>query len=166
MQVTLFDDGNGNGATFSADRKYRFSLWRQWDKLFPWILFIGLNPSTANESENDPTIRKVIKIAKYNGFGGVCMLNCFAFVSTDPNLLNTDDHMEANNRNNITLISIGRQCREIVFAWGNFPVVSETGRDQELKIMFPGAKALHINKNGSPKHPLYCKDNSKLIPFN
>ena len=55
----LFDD---NGADFSPDRKHRYSLWRIWDRSKPLVMFIGLNPSTANESDNDPTIRSVCRI--------------------------------------------------------------------------------------------------------
>ena len=127
-------------------------------------MFIGLNPSTANEKNNDNTITKVIKIAKNNGFGGVYMMNCWAYVSTDPKQLVYNQN--SNNRNNDTLVDIASMCSEIVFAWGNFSIVKELSRDKELCEMFPNAKALHINKNGSPKHPLYCKDDTILIPFN
>jgi hypothetical protein len=44
-------------------------------------------------------------------------------------------------------------------------VVSETGRDKELIAMFPDAKALFINKSGSPKHPLYCRKDTALIDY-
>lgn len=82
--MSLFED---QGAEFSEDRKYRFALWRIWDKSKPLVMFVGLNPSTANESDNDPTIKSVCRIAKSNGFGGVYMMNCFAYVSTDPKQL-------------------------------------------------------------------------------
>ena len=67
--------------------------------------------------------------------------------------------------NNNTLTVIASKCQDIIFSWGNFDVVKETGRDKELSEMFPNAKALHINKNGSPKHPLYCKSDSKFIQW-
>ena len=75
------------GATFSIDRKHRYSLWRIWDAELPFVMFIGLNPSTANEDENDATIRSVERISKSNGYGGFYMMNCFAYISTDPKLL-------------------------------------------------------------------------------
>ena len=156
-------DEIGIGANFSEDRKYRYCLWRIWDLSKPRVMFIGLNPSTANESQNDNTITKVVKIAKNNGFGGVYMMNCWAYISTDPTHLKVNPMSNEWNDNMISLIA--SKCDEVVFAWGNFNIVKETGRDIELIEMFPTAKALHINKNGSPKHPLYCKDKSTLIPF-
>ena len=83
MQKSLFDDED-NGATFSACRKYRFELHRIWDNTKPLVAFIGLNPSTANEVNTDATIRRVISLAKSNNFGGIFMLNCFPYVSTNP----------------------------------------------------------------------------------
>lgn len=152
-----------NGADFSSDRKYRYALWRIWDKEKPLAMFIGLNPSTANETNNDPTIRSVGRICKNNSYGGFYMMNCFAYITSDPKLLKHNPMSDEWNNNMLTVIA--SKCKDIVFAWGNFSVVKETGRDKELAEMFPKAKALFINKNGSPKHPLYCKDNTVLIPF-
>jgi hypothetical protein len=149
---------NDRGATFSPCKNYRYSLWRIWDNSKPLVMFIGLNPSTANENDPDPTIKKVIKIAKHNGFGGLYMMNLFAFVTAYPDkLIRSNDLI-----NDQGLIRISKICKKIVFAWGNFKVEP---RDSQVKAMFPEAYALHINANGSPKHPLYCRDNSLLIPY-
>lgn len=150
------------GALFSNNRKYRYSLWRIWDKEKPLAMFIGLNPSKADETENNPTIRSVERIAKANGYGGFYMMNCWAYISTDPEKLM--DH-KFNLKNDLMLITISVKCKDVVFAWGSFKIVKETGRDKELIRMFPNAKALGINKNGSPKHPLYCKSDTKLMQF-
>lgn len=155
-----------SGAQFSSCRTYRFALWRIWDKSLPLVMFIGLNPSTANETEADPTIKRVIQIARNNGFGGMYMMNCFPLVSTDPSkLMSFHNGLSSQHYNNTWLVEMSLKCSEIVFAWGNFKVVRQLGRDQELIELFPNAKALHINKNGSPKHPLYCRADSPLIPF-
>jgi len=151
------------GAHFSEDRKYRYALWRIWDDTKPLVMFIGLNPSTASEHENDPTIKSVERIARFNGYGGVYMMNCFPYVSRYPNGLVIDVVSACFNDN--LLIKIGSICSDVVFAWGSFKIVKQTGRDKELLEMFPKAKALHINKNGSPKHPLYCKSETKFIQF-
>lgn len=156
-------DGILRGAYFSDCRKYRFFLKRMWDPEKPEIMFVGLNPSTANETEDDPTIRRVIAISKKLGYGTVYMTNCFPFVSTDPTQLKDTGEIEFNDG---WLRRIAGDCKTVVFAWGNFKIVSELGRDKALVEMFPDAMALHINKNGSPKHPLYCRTDSKLIPFN
>lgn len=155
-----------NGAQFSPCRQYRYALWRIWDESLPLVMFIGLNPSTANENENDPTIKSVCRIAANNGYGGVYMMNCFPYVSTDPKqMLLCQPKSKEWSLNNLWLMDIGQTCKDVVFAWGNFDVVKEMGRDKQLSALFPNAKALHINKNGSPKHPLYCKSETKFIPF-
>lgn len=171
MQTNLFVSPNsGNallnaGADFSEDRRYRYSLWRIWDETKPLVMFIGLNPSTANEDENDPTIKSVCRIAKNNGYGGVYMMNCFPYVSTDPSKLKDGLTLETNTKNIDNLKEIGAKCKDVVFAWGNFKEVDEYVSGL-LSFMFPNAKALFINKNGSPKHPLYCKSDIKLVNWN
>ena len=149
-------------AEFSECRKYRYWLSRIWDEQKPMVMFIGLNPSTANETSDDNTIRKVKAIAMNLGYGGVYMLNCFPFISTDPKALEVHGNTATNDN---WLYLIRARCKDIVFAWGNFDIVKQHGRDKELAGMFPEAKALHINKNGSPKHPLYCRSDIQLKEF-
>lgn len=154
----LFED---NGAEFSKDRKYRYVLWRIWDSQKPFIAIIGLNPSRAHESKNDNTITKVVKVARNNGFGGVYMLNLFALVTPYPEELQASDNPLGDNDGWIEKISA--KCSKVVFAWGNFKEAQERAKD--VIKMFPDALCFVQNKNGSPKHPLYCKDNTKFIPF-
>lgn len=152
-----------SGAQLSEDRKYRFLLWRIWDDTKPLVMFIGLNPSKADETEDDPTMERVMAIAAYNGFGGVYMCNCFPLISTDSSV---ELDLRIVGRLNLAYIKeTAKRCREIVFAWGNFKVVQQSGKDSELIKLFPNAKALYINKNGTPKHPLYCKIETKIIDF-
>lgn len=151
----------GFGATFSECRKYRYCLWRIWDRSKPMVMFIGLNPSSANEIDSDPTINSVGRISKFNGYGGFFMMNCFAQVSTDPDQLTDIDYQ----LNDEWLKAVGQLCKDVVFAWGAFDVVKDTGRDKQLSELFPNAMCLLINKLGSPKHPLYAKGCTPLIPF-
>lgn len=154
----------GSNAIFSECRKYRYVLWRVWDLNKPKLMIIGLNPSTANESKNDNTITKVIKIAKGNGYGGVYMTNLFAIVSSKPEILTTKTDLQKGN--NHWLITISGMCKDVVFAWGNFKEAKDrAGEVIKNFTMFSEAKCIAQNKNGSPKHPLYCKDESILIPF-
>ncbi|HNG68590.1 MAG TPA: DUF1643 domain-containing protein [Saprospiraceae bacterium] len=152
------------GANFSDCRKLRYSLWRIWDQSKPLVMFIGLNPSTANETESDPTINSVVRIAKANGYGGAYMMNCFPFISTNPKGLEIS--FESTRRNDSELYEIMSKCKDAVFAWGNFEVVRDHGRDIQLSRMFPNALCLARNKNGTPKHPLYCKSDTILQPYN
>lgn len=155
---------NISSAVFSECRKYRYALWRIWTESKPLVMFIGLNPSTANEDFDDPTIRRVRNFAKRWGYGGVYMMNCFPYISTDPGSLmnNRNTEIEINDR---WLREVGGKCDLIIFAWGSFPVVKEFGRDKELNKMFPDAKALVINQDGSPRHPLYVKSDIDPVPF-
>lgn len=152
-----------SGAIFKQNRRYRICLWRIWDRSKPLVLFIGLNPSTADESENNPTIRSVINIATYNGYGGVYMMNCWPFVSTDPDAINIHGFKEFND--DWWFEYLKNRCKDVVFAWGNFKIVEQTGRGDELRKIFPTAKCIGRNKNGSPKHPLYQRKDSKLIKY-
>jgi len=157
----LFGNISYSNAQFSDDGKHRILLSRIWDFSKPMIMFIGLNPSTANADNDDPTIMRVKAIAKNLGYGGIYMMNLFTYISTDPKQLDIEN---GNHPNADELLkSFGAECEKVVFAWGNFNVFD---RDKEVKTMFPNAFALNINKNGSPKHPLYCKINTDLIPFN
>ena len=153
-----------NGAEFSPCRKYRYTLWRIWDDTKPFVMFIGLNPSTANETKLDNTIRSVSRISKFNNYGGFYMVNCWAYVATDPCDLKHDPMFDEWNNNKLS-ITAGK-CKDVVFAWGNFNIVKDNGRDAELKVMFPNAKAIGFNKNGSPKHPLFQKGESFLVEYN
>jgi hypothetical protein len=158
MQQNIF---NSSGAHFSACRKYRYYLWRIWDETKPMVAFIGLNPSTANESENDPTIRRVVSFANSWGFGGVYMLNLFAYCSPYPKELNVCDDPVFDN--DYYLKFIASTVDEIIFAWGNYKEAKE--RSIHVSKMFPDAKCLIKNNDGTPRHPLYVPGNTKPISF-
>lgn len=150
-------------AHFHPNRKHRYALWRIWDKSRPLVMFIGLNPSTANEGTDDPTIRRVISFAKDWGFGGVYMVNLFSQVTAYPKELRTHSHIEIEH--NLDLVKeYARKCNRIVFAWGNFKEAWEIGR--RYAEVFENSYALQINKNGSPKHPLYVRADIEPVKFN
>ena len=149
------------GAEFSVCKKYRYQLFRVRDKTKPKIAFIGLNPSTANENENDPTIRRVISFANSWGYGGVIMYKLFAIVSSDPSILLTPIDLQKNNQ--WYLDDILNQCKDICFCWGSFKEAKE--RAKEIISLFDTAVCLGINADGSPKHPLYVPGKTKPINF-
>lgn len=146
----LFENVN-EGAEFSGDRKYRYALWRIWDESKPLVMFVGLNPSTANETDNDPTIRCVIKFAKQWGYGGVYMANLFGLVSSNPADLLTCKDPVGDNDHQLEIFS--RKCKDVVFAWGKFNQAQ--GRRAVVEIMFPGAFCIG-KKDGHPFHPLWA----------
>lgn len=151
-----------SGATFSDCRKYRYCLWRLWDDELPRIMFIGLNPSTADETQNDPTIRRVIGFARDWSYGGIYMCNLFAIVSTDPAILKTCADPVRDNDD--FLMRYADLSKDILFGWGNFKEATE--RAKLVSQFFPNALCLGRNKNGSPPHPLYIPANTKPMKFN
>ena len=95
------------GAHFSTCRRYRYRLWRIWDENKPFVLFICLNPSTADENEDDPTIRRCVRFARDWDYGGMVMVNLFAFRATDPSeLYNADEQIGQNNSKEILEYSV------------------------------------------------------------
>lgn len=150
-----------NGAQFNDDKTHRLYLWRIWDESKPLVMFIGLNPSTANESENDPTMRRVIGFAKSWDCGGVYMTNLFTIISSSPGILKDHRSWGELVSNFSLLVDISKKCKEVVFCWGNFKEAEIRAR--ECKKYFKDAMCLGRNKNGSPKHPLYVKGDTGLI---
>ena len=149
-------------ATFSDCRKYRYALWRTWDSEIPYAMFVGLNPSTADETENDPTITRCIDFAKQLGFGGLCMANLFAFRATQPKDLKQakDPVGDANDK---WLSKLHRDAGLVVAAWGNDGKF--LGRADEVTKQLSNLYCLKINKSGEPAHPLYLKKGLKPTPY-
>ena len=124
-------------------------------------MFIGLNPSTANEGKNDPTIRRVIQFANNWGYGGVYMMNLFAYITAYPiELKKCNDPIGMNNWH---LNDISKKCKDVLFCWGNFKEAKERGN--EISNWFTFAYCLGKNANGTPKHPLYIKSDTKPIIY-
>lgn len=159
FKIDLF--GASVTAIFSPCMKYQYILQKTWDDKKPHVIFIGLNPSTATHEKPDNTITKVNKIARNNGFGGFYMMNLFAYISPNPkDLLTVADPLRENNH---YLRTWGGDAKTVVFCWGAFKEAQQ--RAEEVKRMFPIAYALHINNDGSPKHPLYCKDDTNFVEW-
>ncbi len=149
-------------AFFSECRTYRYALKRVWNKSGPNVLFVGLNPSRANENSDDPTIRRCIKFAKYWNFGGLSIVNLFAFCSHDPkDLLTAEDPIGA--KNDLILKKLLSKHDTIVLVWGNNG--SFLKRNEKVLKLIKNPLCLKINKNGAPAHPLYLKGNLKPIPY-
>jgi hypothetical protein len=149
-------------AEFSPCRTYRYLLTRKWDVRKYSAMFIGLNPSTADENIDDPTIRRCIQYAKDWGYGGLIMANLFAFRATDPSvMMDADDPIGSDNdywlRDAASRAGIG------VAAWGVHGKLLK--RNQHVLNMVPGLHYLRLTKDGHPGHPLYLPKNLKPIPF-
>ena len=148
------------GANFSPCRKYRYVLWRTWERGESHVIFVGLNPSTADERKDDPTIRRCIGFAKAWGFGGIFMLNIFAFRTIDPKeLKKINDPIGPENNNNLQIYFHSSGLN--VACWGNYGEFMGRG---DFVIELLGKKNLSylgVTKSGQPKHPLYLKRDTK-----
>jgi hypothetical protein len=143
---------------FSPCRKYRYQLWRAWDMHnTTYVQFIGLNPSIADETQDDPTLRRCIDFAKRWGYGSLCMTNLFAFVSTDPDRLQyIPEPVGEFNPGNI--VGVASQASRIVACWGRG--FQKGAGDMCRALLLTYQKDLYhlgLNFDGSPKHPLYLK---------
>ena len=149
-------------ATFSDCQKYRYALSRTWNGKKKTILFIGLNPSTANEKIDDPTIRRCINYAQNWGYGSLLMVNLFAYRATLPSELKNVKNPIGND-NDLQIIEHSKKADIAVAAWGNEGTL--LNRDKEVKKILPNLMCLKINKSGQPSHPLYQKKDLKLIKY-
>jgi hypothetical protein len=136
--------------------EYRYVLWRRWGPP-PVLVWVMLNPSTADWELDDPTIKKCIALAKLWGFGGIAVVNLFAFRSTDPKKLKrTKDPVGP--KNDYYVSDTCHRHKDVVVAWGrngdDFP---ERVASVLQVIKDSGAVATYLGKtkSGQPKHPLY-----------
>ena len=105
-------------AFLSEDRMYRYGLSRVWDKSRPYVLFIGLNPSTADENKDDPTIRRCVDYVCKWGYGGLKMANLFAYRATLPSdLRKAKEPIGVDNDKYIKELS--KSAAITIVAWGN-----------------------------------------------
>lgn len=142
------------GATFSQNDVYRYSLRRAWGP-GPMVAFIGLNPSTADALQDDPTIRRCIGFARDWGYDALVMLNLFAYRSTDPKgLLDADDPIGP--ANDYVIDAVCQQAGLVVEAWGSFPLARDRAVTLRSRLILDGdCCVLGRTKEGHPRHPLY-----------
>lgn len=157
---------------FSPCRAFRYTLWREWSDLFTaddsYLMVIGLNPSTADEVQNDPTITRCVDFAKRWGFGALCMTNLFAYRATNPeDMLKQVDPVGEENDAWLNRIAAG--AGKILAAWGtNGRAYSpRDGCARSFKVCSFGWKmeCLSYNADGSPQHPLYVAKTAVLKPW-
>lgn len=149
------------GAHISECGKYRYFLTREWDSDKPLVMFIGINPNTADDKIDNPTITRLIGFAKEFGYGGMIVTNLFAYRSPKPEVLLEVEDPEG-PLNTSSIFSGAIQCKDIVFMWGDSPTL---GRAEKIVSAFPGALCFGRSKKGNPKHPLYLKAGTGLKKF-
>lgn len=139
---------------------YRYSLTRIWDESKPKVMFIMLNPSTADHEQDDPTIRRCISFAKSWGYGGLYVCNLFAYRATNPaDLLKVDNPF--GDKNIWHTRQLLDKVEKVICAWGNKKIVDKIiGKGNSYENLYFAYETLHyidLSKDGVPKHPLYLK---------
>lgn len=138
---------------------YRYTLRRSWDTQLPVVLFVGLNPSTADETHDDPTIRRCMGFARRWGYGGLIVVNLFAFRATNPRALRGAND-PVGPENDAWILRGQAEAERVVTAWGNGGTFR--GRAEEVLPRLREPYALGINQSGQPVHPLYVRGNVML----
>ena len=147
------------GADFSKCGKYRYTLRRTWDESLPNVLFISLNPSTADETYDDPTNRRGVSFAKRWSYGGVVFCNLFAYRTPYPVELKKAKEPVGKD-NDKWLRKEVRKAGLVVASWGNHGEFMN--RSKEVRKIFNNLHCLGLTKLGEPKHILYLK--KTLVP--
>jgi len=164
MKTVLMAGQPAMGADFSADRRYRYLLWRRWDTDLPPLGFVMLNPSSGGDKNDDPTIRICCGRARLLGYGGIMIGNLYGWVATDPDALRTA--AAAIGRDNDEHLQRLRCCADIVLAWG---VHAHPARAAAVLALLRAQSArlwhLGLTKSGMPRHPLRVPYATPLMEY-
>lgn len=154
-------------AIFDKDMKYRYSLKREWDSAKDKVVFILLNPSLADDKEDDRTTKRCINFAKKFGYGSLEIVNLFAYITPYYKEIKDLDKGEAiggENRN--YLIRALNSASKIIAAWGENGTIHQ--RHKEIEELLNGYDIDCLgdtNRDGYPRHPLYLSNEVELVPY-
>jgi len=153
-------------AEYSDCEKFRYTLTRVWDEQGAKALFVMLNPSTATEIQNDPTVERCERRARTMGFGAFRVCNIFAYRATDPrDMRAVPDPIGPLNDEAIS--NSAPWADKIICAWGTHGAHLERGPAVEVLLRQTGLQLYHLglSKAGHPKHPLYISYETKPITW-
>lgn len=154
---------SATGATFSPCRQYRYALWRKWGDEPP-VNVIGLNPSKADETEDDNTIRLCIARAKDYGAGGLLMTNLFAYRTTYPVEMKRQRD-PVGPENDLALLAAVRMSAPVVCAWGCDGDYRARAWTVKRLLKAYTLHAIKVTKQGHPCHPLRLPYSLKFRPL-
>ena len=169
---TLFNDSEigermERSAAISGCLQYRWFLWRWWNKELPSVLFVMLNPSTADNRFDHATVRRCIAFAKSWKFGSLTIVNLFAYRATDPKELRRKQKEGVDIigfANDEAIKAAASEHEKIIVAWG---ALDEAYRERAVQVleMLKGKDVccLSVTNEGFPGHPLYLP--SASLPF-
>lgn len=151
-----------SSAILSECGRYRYLLTRTWDSQKAPVTFLMVNPSKADASINDNSIKKCMTYARFWGAGGIVVVNLFAYRSTEPTKLRRIEHPESEPKlralNDWHILQAVQKSQVTIAAWGLNGTFKD--RDVEVKqlIKEKANRSLHylkLSKDGHPCHPLY-----------
>lgn len=172
MTGSLFPDTSLNGASirigasFSLCRTWRYHLWRTWSAGSKRCAFVMLNPSTATETIDDPTIRRCVGYAKTWGHDGVDIVNLFACRSTDPKAIPTFAD-PVGPLNDETILHVAKAASVVVCGWGIHGAIANRGERvlDAMRVAGVAPYVLSLTKDGHPGHPLYLRKDLLPVAF-
>ncbi len=148
-------------ARFDARRRYRYELSRDWGE-GPAACWVMLNPSTADADVDDPTIRRCINTSRALGYGSMLAVNIFALRSTDPKrLYRARDPVGPENDE--AIVDAAGRCEVVIGAWGRHGALHDRGARVLELLEGIELRVLSMNKDGSPRHPLYTPRCTELL---
>ena len=153
-------------AVYSECERYRYSLTRIWDPAGAKVLFVMLNPSTATEVQNDPTVERCERRARALGFGAFQVTNIFAWRDTDPRKMRAAAD-PIGPANDAAILDGAAWADQIVAAWGTHGAHLARGAAVEALLRGAGHDLHHLglSKDGHPKHPLYIAYTQQPEPW-
>ncbi|KUJ78837.1 DUF1643 domain-containing protein [Ruegeria profundi] len=153
-------------AVYSDCEKYRYSLTRIWDPAGRKALFVMLNPSTATEVQNDPTVERCERRARALGFGAFQVTNIFAWRDTDPRKMRAAAD-PVGPENDAAILGGADWADQVIAAWGTHGAHLERGPAVETLLRGTGLPLFHLGltKEGHPKHPLYIAYTQQPEPW-
>lgn len=153
----------GRLALFDPARTYRYLLEHRWGSVAPMVL-VMLNPSTADATRDDPTMRRALRFARREGCGGLIVVNLFALRATDPAALSAHPDPVGPDNDQILCAAVGRGG-PVVAAWGAHGTLH--GRDRAVsRLLAPvRLRCLGLTAGGQPRHPLYLPATAPLADY-
>lgn len=154
-------------AIYSDCERYRYSLHRVWDPSGRLVNFIMLNPSTATEIQNDPTVERCERRARTLGFGAFSVTNIFAWRDTDPKAMRAADD-PIGPHNDQAIRDCAKSADFVIAAWGTHGAHLNRGPSVADALADCGQLVHHfgLSKHGHPKHPLYLSYNTQPKVWN
>jgi len=152
-------------AWYSACGHYRYQLNVAWESMLPAVQFIGRNPSTATERQDDPTVRRCKRFAEGWGYGTLVMTNLAAFRDTDPARMHSAPD-PIGPENDVEFLG-SRGPAVVICAWGTHAKDPALYRHSlaVLAKLSQRAHVLRLTREGFPRHPLYLPAALRPVPY-